>query len=96
MPRRCEDEDQFEDEYSGEYDSSCQDEEDAEEDGDDEEVTTVPCPYCGKDVFDDSPRCPHCGNYLSEADSPPSRKPWWIVAGVVVCLYLIYRWVTLQ
>jgi hypothetical protein len=95
MPRRTEDDDPFEDEEYVEYDS-CEDEEDTDDTAGGEEGSTVPCPYCGKDIFDDSPRCPYCGNYISESDSPPSRKPWWIVVGVIVCLYLIYRWVTLQ
>jgi hypothetical protein len=55
---------------------------------------TVPCPYCRCKIHDESERCPHCGNYISEEDPPPRRKPWWIVVGVVVCLYLVYRWIT--
>jgi DNA-directed RNA polymerase subunit RPC12/RpoP len=96
MPRRYEDDDQFEDEEFVEYDSSYEGEEDADDAPVDEEESTVPCPYCGKDIFDESLRCPHCGNYISEADSPPSRKPWWVVAGVIICLYIVYRWITLQ
>jgi hypothetical protein len=38
--------------------------------------TTIPCPCCHE-----SPRYPHCGNYISEEDAPPGRKPWWIIAG---------------
>jgi hypothetical protein len=39
-------------------------------------------------------RCPHCENYLSEEDeAAPSRKPWWIIVGVLVCLYVVYRWI---
>jgi ferredoxin-thioredoxin reductase catalytic subunit len=60
-----------------------------EEDSDD----TVPCPYCRREIHEDAQRCPHCGNYISEEDSPPSRKPWWLVAGVILCLYAVYRWI---
>ena len=65
---------------------------DDEEPDDDED--TIPCPYCGHPIFDDTPRCPHCENYLSEEEAAPSRQPWWIVLGVAVCLYLVYRWIT--
>jgi hypothetical protein len=60
---------------------------------DDEEESTVPCPYCKEEIHEDSPRCPHCGNYISEEDVPPTRKPWWILVGVVLCLYAVYRWI---
>jgi hypothetical protein len=59
----------------------------------DDDEPTVPCPYCGREIHEESPRCPYCGNYLSAADAPPPRKPWWLVVGVVVCLYAVYRWI---
>lgn len=77
MPRRVE-----EDEYDGESDWG------------DDEPETIPCPYCNQQIHEDSVRCPHCENYLSQEDAaPPSRKPWWIILGVIVCLYLVYRWI---
>jgi hypothetical protein len=54
---------------------------------------TVPCPYCQRGVYEDAERCPHCEQYLGEEDAPPGRKPWWLVLGVLVCLYLVYRWI---
>jgi hypothetical protein len=59
-------------------------------DGEDDEPT-VPCPYCGKPLPEDAPRCPYCDNYISREDAPPSRKPWWIILGVLAGLYAIYR-----
>ncbi len=61
---------------------------DAEDDG-----YTVPCPSCKRPIHEDAQRCPYCEHYISEEDRPPQRKPWWIVGGVLVCLYLVYRWV---
>jgi hypothetical protein len=68
------------------------DEGDESPEGDLEEAT-VPCPYCKREIHEDSYRCPHCGNYLSEEDSVPSRKPWWIIVGAVLALYAVYRWI---
>ncbi len=61
---------------------------DDDPDDDGEDDPTEPCPYCGRPVYDDSPRCPSCERYLSREDRPWS-KPAWIVAGVVICLGLI-------
>ena len=66
--------------------------EDDELDPDDGE-DTIPCPYCRRLIYHDSPRCPHCENYLTDEEAAPTRKPWWIVLGVVLCLYLVYRWI---
>jgi len=60
---------------------------------DDDESATVPCPYCRAEIHEDSVRCPRCGAYISDEDSPPARKPWWIIAGILACLYAVYRWV---
>ena len=67
-------------------------EEDDWDDDDDEE--TIPCPHCRREIHEDSVRCPHCEQYLSDEDTAaPSRKPWWLIVGVIVCLYVVYRWI---
>ena len=60
---------------------------------DDDEDSTIPCPYCREPVYEGSPRCPHCEQYISEEDSPPSRKPRWLIAGFVICLILAALWI---
>jgi hypothetical protein len=66
---------------------------DEESNGDDE--PTIPCPYCGQDIHEDSPRCPHCENYLSQEDSPPAPKPWWFLIGAGLGLLVFLRWLFL-
>jgi len=70
-----------------------QDDDEIHDPDDDEDEPTVPCPYCRREMHEDSPRCPHCGNYVSREDAPPSRKPWWIIIGGLLALYAVYRWV---
>jgi hypothetical protein len=65
-------------------------EEDHDADEDDDEI---PCPYCGREIHEDSERCPYCARYISKEDAPPARKPWWIILGVVACLYVVIRWI---
>ena len=60
---------------------------------DSEDSATIPCPNCGQEFYEDSPRCPHCGQYISAEDAPPRRMPWWIVLGVVLCLCVIALWI---
>jgi len=59
---------------------------------DDDEESTIPCPYCKREIHEDTPRCPYCENFISREDVPRSRKPWWMFLGLVLCLYAIYRW----
>jgi predicted nucleic acid-binding Zn ribbon protein len=60
---------------------------------DDEGEATVGCPYCNEQIHEDSQRCPHCENYISEEDAPPGRKPRWIVVGLVICLIIAVMWI---
>ena len=68
------------------------DPEDEDWSDEDDEEPTIPCPYCRRDVIEDAERCPYCEHYISKEDAPPERKPWWIVVGVIACLYVVYRW----
>jgi hypothetical protein len=70
------------------------DEWDEDEWDEEDEESTVPCPYCHRDIHEDSLRCPYCEQYISEEDEQPAaRKPWWLYGGVLICLYLVYRWI---
>jgi len=66
---------------------------DGETDSDDDDSATVACPYCERQIYDGSLQCPYCKNYISDADQPSGQKPWWIVVGVLVCLYMAFRWI---
>lgn len=71
MPRtRPPDDDEFDDLPDGVYH--------------DDDLPTVPCPYCREPVLEDVGRCPACESYISAEDAPPARKPTW----VWVCLIL--------
>ncbi len=63
------------------------------DDDEERDEPTIPCPYCRQPIHEESQRCPRCGNWISEENSPPSRKPWWLVLGALACLYAVYRWI---
>jgi hypothetical protein len=80
-------------------DDSEDDEQDWDSDDDDwdsdeeDDEPTVACPYCKRQIHEDSQRCPYCEHYVSEEDAPAPRKPWWIVVGVILALYVVFRWI---
>ena len=86
---RCQIEDEEPDGTGGDEDDFGSNEWDDEE-GDE---PTVPCPYCRREIFEDSVRCPHCGAYISEEDAPVGPRPWWIVVGVLLCLAAVWVWI---
>lgn len=54
---------------------------------------TVPCPYCRREILEDSPRCAYCERYISEEDHAPPHKPVWVIITAVVCLLIAVWWV---
>jgi hypothetical protein len=67
-------------------------EDDWDDADEDDDSSTIRCPYCRRQIHEDSERCPHCERYISEADGVPRRKPWWLIAGVSLGLFAVYRW----
>lgn len=59
---------------------------------DDDEMETVPCPYCKREIAEDAERCPYCENYLSKEDAPPPQKSWFVVVGLVLALLAAVMW----
>ncbi len=84
--------------YRDEHHEDWEDEFDVEEyednsDGDDsDEEPTVPCPNCRALIHEDAPRCPHCGEYVTDEGPPDIHQPWWIILGALAVVYLVYRW----
>lgn len=76
-----------------------EDDSDADHDGDfgddygeDEEFLTVPCPYCRADIFEDSPQCPKCGNFVSGEDAPPRRRSWFWAVMMALAVGIALYW----
>jgi hypothetical protein len=69
-----------------------EDDEEADLDDDSDEEPTVPCPSCRRDVLEDSPRCPHCGHFISAEDHADSKKPLWVILTALACLAAALWW----
>jgi predicted amidophosphoribosyltransferase len=66
------------------------DDEESDESGDE---PTVLCPFCNEELLEDTPRCPHCGQYLSAEDFAARAKPTWVIVTALVCLGIALWWV---
>lgn len=62
-------------------------------DGWDDDEPTIPCPYCRREILEDTPRCPHCEHYLSAEDAPAARMPPWVLLTALVCLGIVGWWI---
>jgi hypothetical protein len=86
MPTRVEDDDRFDD------GSESDDSDDPQFAPDDDEIVTVPCPYCREPIWEEAESCEHCGRYLSQ-EGPPWRRPLWLIVGAIACLFAVYVWI---
>jgi len=69
-----------------EGDDDWNDAEDEVDDPPEEDDVTIPCPHCGKAIYDEAERCPYCESYISKEDRGPTPKAWWVLVGLAVCL----------
>jgi hypothetical protein len=69
---------------------------DDEDDDDDwvdaDDEPTVPCPYCRREILEDTPRCPWCERYISAEDHAGPARPVWIVVTALICLGIAIWW----
>lgn len=67
---------------------------DLDDDAYDDEVDTMECPGCGAEVYEGTPRCPECGQWLFGADSPAARRArgwfWPVTVGILVALIVMF------
>lgn len=65
------------------------DDDEQEIDGDVDEVDSeddiaIACPACGREIYEDAPQCPYCGEYVvSQPATWKSRPQWFIILGVL-------------
>ena len=58
--------------------------EDDEEEEDDDGY--IPCPHCGETMLEAADYCPACERWITSEDAPPKRRPWWIVAVILILI----------
>jgi len=58
--------------------------------GDDTGVETLTCPSCGLQVYEDSEKCPYCGDWIIPL-AAHSHRPAWVrwVGMILIGLFLL-------
>ena len=63
------------------------------DDRDDDEIETLPCPACGKPIYEEAEACPYCGEYVTHSTSILAGRPAWFIAlaiaGVVAVIFAL-------
>ena len=77
------DDDDFEDEADESWDA---DDDTGDDDSDDDSDDTIPCPYCGRQIYEDAVRCPRCERSLSDEDRSTTSKPRWVIVTAIIVL----------
>lgn len=57
--------------------------------GIEDDADTFPCPYCRDSVYETAEVCSNCGSCILDESVARRGRPWWLVAGVVVCLVIV-------
>lgn len=55
-------------------------EDDLDDDLNGDATATRPCPTCATEVYEDSPRCAVCGEYVTFPNPALEGWPWWAAA----------------
>lgn len=62
------------------------DEEEDDELEDDDDDGYIPCPYCGKPMYEEAGYCSGCERWISQEDAPRKPLPPWMVVVILMCL----------
>jgi predicted nucleic acid-binding Zn ribbon protein len=49
----------------------------------------TPCPACGKPVYEDTDKCPHCGEWISPLGEAERRSRTWFWPVIVTLLIIL-------
>ncbi len=63
------------------------------DDEDDPENDQLPCPSCGKMVYDDTDQCPHCGDWIVPLAGSDRRSRMILIVVVAVTLLGVLGWI---
>lgn len=68
--------------------------EEADDDLLDEDEPLVTCSACGREFAELSPRCPLCGEWVTQ-NPRSTRPPRWVLLTAILCVILALTWLIL-
>jgi hypothetical protein len=51
------------------------------------------CPACGKSIFEGSPQCPHCREWIYARQDWRASRKWYIRGGLYLTRTLLANWI---
>jgi hypothetical protein len=67
--------------------------EDEDEGEDDPEADLLVCPSCGARVYDDTEKCPHCGDWIRPEYPTRTGGSFFLIAIVVLLVIGLLLWI---
>ncbi|NLF31628.1 MAG: hypothetical protein GX591_12165 [Planctomycetes bacterium] len=68
------------------------DEADLADDGDEVLGSLVPCPHCGRAMYEEAPRCPMCGQWVSRHGRWRTSRKVYVRGGLWLARLLLANW----
>ncbi len=73
------------------YDDAEQDWQDELDEFNDEQIELLPCPSCKEMIYEESERCPKCGEWIMpQAAHAGKLSPLWIAAALLALLGMLF------
>ena len=83
--------------HHDDFDNHCDEPEGPDENDldllDDESPDVMPCPHCGAEIYEDSPRCGVCDQYVTHTTHALDGGKWWwllpALLGIAAVIWII-------
>ena len=72
-----------------------EDPDESDQDAEGDAAIPRPCPYCGREIYEDAERCPCCGRYVVMEPGGGRGRAAWLIVAAALALLAVMIWVLL-